>query len=88
VLDADQARKLLDSIPIARTVKLADGTIGAAPDLVGLRDRALISVMPYAFRRISAPCSACTSKTIFRKASVVGSFARKRWQAPRDAGTP
>jgi len=54
VLDADQARTLLDSIPITRTVKLADGTVTEAPDLVGLRDRALISMMTYAFGRISA----------------------------------
>ena len=40
VLDADQARKLLDSIDIST--------------LVGLRDRALISVMTFAFARIGA----------------------------------
>jgi integrase len=40
VLDADQARKLLDSI---------DTTT-----VVGLRDRALISVMTFAFARIGA----------------------------------
>jgi site-specific recombinase XerD len=40
VLDADQARKLLDSIDVST--------------VVGLRDRALISVMTFAFARISA----------------------------------
>ena len=40
MLDADQARKLLDSI---------DTTT-----VVGLRDRALISVMTFAFARIGA----------------------------------
>jgi site-specific recombinase XerC len=40
VLDADQARKLLDSIDTST--------------LVGLRDRALISVMTFAFARIGA----------------------------------
>ena len=40
VLDADQARKLLDSIDIST--------------VVGLRDRALISVMTFAFARIGA----------------------------------
>jgi site-specific recombinase XerD len=54
VLTADEARTLLDSIPIARQIEPADGTIGEVPDLVGLRDRALISVMTYAFGRISA----------------------------------
>jgi len=46
VLTADQARKLLDSIPLARK----DGT----PDLAGLRDRALIGVMVFSFARVSA----------------------------------
>jgi site-specific recombinase XerC len=40
VLDADQARKLLDSIDTST--------------VVGLRDRALISVMTFAFARIGA----------------------------------
>src|SRR5277367_1150762 len=47
VLDAEQARKLLDSI---------DTTT-----LVGLRDRALISVMTFAFARIGGG-SGCTRK--------------------------
>ena len=46
VLSAEQARELLDSIPITRK----DGT----PDLVGLRDRALIGAMVYSFARVSA----------------------------------
>jgi site-specific recombinase XerD len=54
VLDAEQARKLLDSIWITRTVTLLDGTIKEVPSVVGLRDRALISVMTFAFARIAA----------------------------------
>jgi integrase/recombinase XerD len=54
VLDAEQARKLLDSIRITRTVTLLDGTIEEVPCAVGLRDRALISVMTFAFARIGA----------------------------------
>ena len=46
VLSAEQARELLDSIPVTRK----DGT----PDLVGLRDRALIGAMVYSFARVSA----------------------------------
>lgn len=46
VLDAAQARLLLDSIPIVRP----DGS----PDLVGLRDRALVGVMVFSFARVSA----------------------------------
>jgi site-specific recombinase XerD len=54
VLTADEARLLLDSIPVTRTVAVTDGTVTEVPVLVGLRDRALISVMTFAFRRISA----------------------------------
>ncbi len=54
VLDAGQARKLLDSIRITRTVTLPGGTIEEVPCVVGLRDRALISVMTFAFARIGA----------------------------------
>jgi site-specific recombinase XerC len=54
VLTADETRVLLDSIALTRAITLSDGTIGEAPDLVGLRDRALISVMTFAFGRISA----------------------------------
>jgi integrase/recombinase XerC len=45
-LEADEARKLLDSIAVAAP----DGT----PCLRGLRDRALIGLMAYSFARISA----------------------------------
>ena len=40
VLDADQARTLLDSIDVST--------------LIGLRDRALIALMTYSFARVSA----------------------------------
>lgn len=46
VLDAEQARKLLDSIPLVKK----DGS----PDVAGLRDRALIGVMVFSFARVSA----------------------------------
>lgn len=46
VLDADQARKLLDSIPLTNK----DG----APCILGLRDRALIGVMVFSFARVGA----------------------------------
>ena len=54
VLTAEQARELLDSIPLTRKIKLSDGTTQEMPCLVGLRDRALISVMTFAFARIGA----------------------------------
>lgn len=46
VLDADQARKLLNSIALV--------TKDGKPDVVGLRDRALIGVMVFSFARVSA----------------------------------
>ncbi len=55
VLSEDQARRLLASIKVTKTVKAEDGGSGReAPSLVGLRDRALIGVMVYSFARISA----------------------------------
>lgn len=54
VLTADEARALLDSIPITHTATPPNASVSEVPDLVGLRDRALISVMTYAFGRISA----------------------------------
>jgi integrase/recombinase XerD len=57
VLDASEARALLDSIAVTRTVTLEDGSEAEQPLLVGLRDRALIGVMAYTFARISAVLS-------------------------------
>ena len=54
VLSEEQARHLLASIKITRTIKAEDGSDKEAPWLVGLRDRALIGVMVYSFARISA----------------------------------
>jgi site-specific recombinase XerC len=64
VLDADQARKLLDSIDTST--------------VVGLRDRALISVMTFAFARIGAPSSLCASRTTTPRASASGSGCMKK----------
>ncbi|BCM94522.1 tyrosine recombinase XerC (plasmid) [Abditibacteriota bacterium] len=46
ILSRDQARTLLDSIPLTKK----DGR----PDLIGLRDRALIGLMIFSFARVSA----------------------------------
>jgi site-specific recombinase XerD len=54
VLSEDQARHLLASIKVKKTVTLDDGSQAEMPWLVGLRDRALIGVMVYTFARISA----------------------------------
>src|ERR1700694_153975 len=45
VLAADEARELLDSIAIARKTTSKDGTESEQPELIGLRDRALIGAM-------------------------------------------
>lgn len=49
VLDAEQARQLLNSIPLTRKA--------GEPDLAGLRDRALIGAMVFSFARVSAAVS-------------------------------
>jgi site-specific recombinase XerD len=54
VLGAQEARDLLDSIIPPATESAVTGGMVAKPDLVGLRDRALIGVMAYTFARISA----------------------------------
>jgi integrase len=53
VLTAGEARTLLNSIPI---IKRSDESGGAleSPDLMGLRDRALIGLMAYSFARVGA----------------------------------
>jgi site-specific recombinase XerD len=54
VLTAEEARDLLDNIKIVKTKANSDGTEFKKPDLVGLRDRALIGVMVYTFARVGA----------------------------------
>src|ERR1700726_3533360 len=53
VLTADEARTLLDSIPIVKTTADEEAT-PTQPDLLGLRDRALIGIMTYSFARVGA----------------------------------
>ena len=53
VLSAEDARMLLDSIPLSRKVR-RDGLAVEVADLVGLRDRALIGVMVFSFARVGA----------------------------------
>jgi len=54
VLTAEEARELLDSIPIERNTARDGQPEHSEPLLVGLRDRALIAVMVYSFARINA----------------------------------
>jgi len=57
VLTAEEARELLDSIPLVRNTgrrKRGREAESPEPSLVGLRDRALIATMVYSFARINA----------------------------------
>ena len=55
VLKADEARQLLDSIPLKIGPEPKEGEEDKRPaSLIGLRDRALIAVMVFSFARISA----------------------------------
>jgi site-specific recombinase XerD len=53
VLTRDEARKLLDGIPVTYTVKTGD-TETEYPDILGVRDRALIGLMVFSFARVGA----------------------------------
>jgi len=53
VLNADEARELIDRIEITKTVTF-DGVTSEMPDITGLRDRALIGTMVYTFARVNA----------------------------------
>ena len=55
VLKADEARQLLDSIPLKIGPDPKEGEENKRPpSLIGLRDRALIGVMVYSFARVTA----------------------------------
>ncbi len=55
VLKADEARELLDSIPLKIGPEPKEGEEdNRPPSLVGLRDRALIAVMVFSFARVTA----------------------------------
>jgi site-specific recombinase XerD len=57
IMEAEQVRALLDSIPVTRKIKVAKkhgGGFKEVADLKGLRDRAAIAIMAYTFARVSA----------------------------------
>ena len=57
IMEAEQVRRLLDSIPVVRKVKVPKKHGGGhkeVPDIKGLRDRAVIAIMSYTFGRVSA----------------------------------
>ena len=58
VLTAKEARELLDSIPVERVIEVdEEGREIRGPNIVGLRDRAIIAVMVYSFARVGAVLS-------------------------------
>jgi integrase/recombinase XerD len=75
VLTVDEARTLLDSIPIIKTTD-ENGVAVESPDLTGLRDRALIGLMAYSFARRRGPSD--KGRRLFRTGPPsMGSAARK-----------
>ena len=74
VLNADEARALLDGIKVIRETVIDDGMRIEQPRLVGLRDRALIAVMVYTFARISVVLQMKVSDYFIRE--------RRGWVAP------
>lgn len=57
IMEAEQVRVLLDSIPVTRKVKMPKkhgGGFEEVADIKGLRDRAAIAIMAYTFARVSA----------------------------------
>lgn len=57
IMEAEQMRQLLDSIPITRKAKIPakhGGGHHEVADIKGLRDRAAIAIMAYTFARVSA----------------------------------
>jgi integrase/recombinase XerD len=54
LLNADEARELLDSIKMVVKTEDEEGAETGEPAMVGLRDRALIGVMVYTFARINS----------------------------------
>lgn len=57
IMEAEQMRQLLDSIPITRKIKVPakhGGGHREVADIKGLRDRTIIAIMGYTFGRVSA----------------------------------
>lgn len=55
VLDSDETKKLLESIPVTRNiVSTVKSEKVEVPNLIGLRDRALIATMFFTFARVGA----------------------------------
>jgi site-specific recombinase XerD len=78
VLEAAEARTLLDSIEVSKTTAQADGAVTAEPSLIGLRDRALIALMVYSLARVGA--------ALAMKVEDVYTQNRRLWVRLREKG--
>ena len=96
IMEAEQVRVLLDSIPSVRKINVAKKHGGGAKevaDVKGLRDRAAIAIMAYTFARVSAVVGLTRGLPGGREASAAAA-AGKRQQgktglaAPRGRGIP
>ena len=89
VLKADEARQLLDSIPLKIGPEPKDGEAdNRPPSLIGLRDRALIGVMVYSFARVSAALGMKVEDYYTEGTAGLVPPAREGRQAPRGARPP
>ena len=86
VLDAEEARALLDSI-ITR-VRQPDGTEIEQPTVTELRDRALIGVMVYTFARVNAVIGMKVQGLLHARKARLGAPPREGRQGARGAVPP
>ena len=54
VLTGEEARRLMDSIVVVAKVAFRNGVVAHGPSIIGLRDRAIITLMTYTFARVNA----------------------------------
>ena len=89
VLKADEARELLDSIPLKIGPEPKDGEPdNRPPSLIGLRDRALIAVMVFSFARVTAALGMKVEDYYTEGTAGMVPPARERRQAARGARPP
>jgi integrase len=77
VLTPDEAHALLESIPITKNRPMIQRRPDQ-PDLLGLRDRALIGIMVYSFARIGAVIQMKVGDYFVPGAPALGALTRKR----------
>lgn len=87
VLNANDARTLIDSIPLKIGPAPKPGELdNRPPSLIGLRDRALIALMVFSFARISAVLGMKVDDYLPQRQALVDSPPRKRREVSRSPG--